>query len=235
MDRLRFHDIQGALDEAGDSALSIHYRLWGKTGTVLGLPTLKDSFSKLADNMSFLTDLLEVLEWADGEIHISGTVPKLPFACSLELHAHYSNSDIKAALDLANLESAGPMGVGVLHCRNIKTYALLITFQKTEREFSPTTMYADYPISRDLLHWESQSNTTQNSVTGQNLIHHMERGYTILIFVRAAKKRNGIATPFIYLGPAARVSFESERPIKMVWRLYNPMPADIFEENRRGG
>jgi len=89
----------------------------------------------------------------------------------------------------------------------MKTYALLITLQKTEQEFSPSTMYADYPISRELLHWETQSNTTQNSDTGQNLIYHRERGYTILIFVRAAKRRNGITTSFTYLGHVDRVSY----------------------------
>ncbi|MCA1786701.1 MAG: DUF3427 domain-containing protein [Desulfobacteraceae bacterium] len=57
-----------------------------------------------------------------------------------------------------------------------KAYALLITFQKTEKEFSPITMYADYPISRSLLHWESQSNTALDSPTGQNLVHHTARG-----------------------------------------------------------
>ncbi|WP_040012227.1 DUF3427 domain-containing protein [Desulfotignum phosphitoxidans] len=64
----------------------------------------------------------------------------------------------------------------MLHFRDIKAYALLITFQKTEKEFSPTTMYADYPISRSLLHWESQSNTALDSPTGQNLVHHQDRG-----------------------------------------------------------
>ncbi|MBI5096730.1 MAG: DUF3427 domain-containing protein [Nitrospirae bacterium] len=136
---------------------------------------------------------------------------------------------------MATLESAGTTAVGVLYFRNIKAYAALITFQKTEREFSPGTMYADYPISRELLHWESQSNTRRDSDTGQNLIHHMKRDDTILIFVRAAKRKNGITTPFTYLGPADRVSYESERPIKIIWRLHHPMPADIFEENRRGG
>jgi len=41
-----------------------------------------------------------------------------------------------------------------MHFAEQKTYALLVTFQKTEKEFSPSTMYADYPISRELLHWE---------------------------------------------------------------------------------
>jgi hypothetical protein len=97
------------------------------------------------------------------------------------------------------------------------------------------TMYADYPISRELLHWESQSNTSQHSPTGQNLLDHARRGYTILLFARDQKKLNDCTVPFSYLGPADRVSYESERPIKMVWRLRHPMPVVMFEENRRGG
>ena len=95
-------------------------------------------------------------------------------------------------------------------------------------------MYADYPISRELLHWESPASTTQASNTGQNLIQHSERGYSILIFARATKRRYGLAAPFVYLGPAAVVSHESEQPIRMVWKLQHPMPAEMFEENRRG-
>jgi hypothetical protein len=138
-------------------------------------------------------------------------------------------------LGQATLETAGQTGVGVLHFPTVRAYALLITYQKTERDFSPSTMYADYPISRELLHWESQSNTAQESETGQNLIHHADRGYTILIFARDQKKTNGSAAPFVYLGPADRVTFESERPIKIVWRLRYPIPVEMYEKNRRGG
>ena len=96
-------------------------------------------------------------------------------------------------------------------------------------------MYADYPISRELLHWESPSNTTQASDSGQNLIRFDERGYTILIFARSSKRVDGRTAPFTFLGPASLVQFQQERPIQMVWRLANPMPAAMFEENRRGG
>ena len=235
VNRLRLHDIDGALEVAAGLAIPIHYRLWNKPGKALEITTLKESYLRISRNVSILSDLEEVLEWAEEETRIGGITSELPFTCSLELHAQYGNSDIKAALGMATLESAGPTGVGVLHFRDIKAYALLITFQKTEREFSPSTMYADYPISRELLHWESQSSTTQANDTGQNLIHHREWGYSILIFVRAAKKRNGITIPFTYLGPADLVSYEGERPIKMIWRLHHLLPTEIFEENRRGG
>jgi hypothetical protein len=96
-------------------------------------------------------------------------------------------------------------------------------------------MYADYPMSREMLHWESLSNTSESSVTGQNLINHEQRGYTVLFFARATEREDGRAVPFTYLGPATRLSHRSERPIQMVWKLRHLMPAELFEENRRGG
>jgi hypothetical protein len=96
-------------------------------------------------------------------------------------------------------------------------------------------MYADYPTSRERMHWESPSNSTQASETGQNLIHHLDRSYTILIFARSVKKFEGETVPFTFLGPASRISHQHERPIQMIWQLSHPMPAAMFEENRRGG
>jgi hypothetical protein len=231
---LRDGQIPNALSIAGDDAMRVHYRLWGKPGAALGTQTLNESFSRLAQNTALLNDALEIIEWAADESRVGGQSPSLPFPCPFELHAHYGSDDIKAGLGKATMQTSGERGVGIFHFADIKAYMLLVTFQKSERDFSPSTMYADYPISRELMHWESQANTPQNTETGQNLIHHAKRGYTILIFARDVRKRNGIAVPFTYLGPATRVSFQSERPIQMVWRLTHAMPAEMLEENRRG-
>lgn len=230
---------QGAINEAlkiaGNSVMSVYYRLWGDKGSNLGISTLDDAFRRFAKNPSILADLEEILAWSFDTTEVSGQRPDLAYTCALELHANYGIKEIQAAFGRANLETAGQTGVGSFHFPEFKTYVLLITFQKTEKEFSPSTMYADYPISRELLHWESQSTTSQQSETGQNLMHHQERGYTILVFTRDKKRRNDVTVPFTYLGPVERVSYESERPIKMVWRLRHQMPVEIFEDNRRGG
>jgi superfamily II DNA or RNA helicase/HKD family nuclease len=227
--------ISEALVLAGDAVMPLYYRLWGDKGNKLGITSLEDAFRRLSANPSILADLDEILAWSLDTTEVSGQMPDLPFACPLELHAQYGIKEIQSVFGRANLETAGQTGVGSFHFSEVKAYALLITFQKTEKEFSPSTMYADYPISRELLHWESQSTTSQPSETGQNLVHHKERGYTILVFARDQKKRNGVTVPFTYLGPVERVSYESERPIKMVWRLQHQMPAEMFEDNRRGG
>lgn len=230
---------QGAVAEAmtiaGNSIMSIYYRIWGDKGINIGITSLEDAFHRLAKNPTIIADLDEILSWSLDTTAVSGQIPELPFTCPLELHAQYSGKEIQSVFGKANLETSGQTGVGVFHFPEAKAYALLVTFQKTEKEFSPSTMYADYPISRELLHWESQANTAQHHNDGQNLIHHIERGYTILVFARVQKKRNGVTVPFTYLGPVERVSFESERPIKMVWRLRHQMSVEMFEDNRRGG
>ena len=228
-------DPVAALTEAGESALVTHYRIWGKPGRALGMENIGESFRRAVRNPSVLRDLEEVFAWADEESRIGGITQNLPFPCALELHATYGSDEIKAALGGASFESAGVTGVGWLHFQKIKTFAALVTFQKTEKEFSPSTMYQDYPISRELLHWETQAQTSQASNTGQNLIHHVDRGYTMLFFVRSRKKVDGTTAPYTYLGSAKLVSFQSERPIQMVWRLDHSMPVEMFEGNRRGG
>lgn len=117
--------------------------------------------------------------------------------------------------------------------KDLKCYVHLITFRKSEKDFSPTTRYQDYPISRTYLHWESQSTTTQESPTGQNYIHFRERGYTILFFARLERQTGSETTPFLFLGPAKQLrSFKGNRPITAVWKLEYLMSASLFEEAR---
>ena len=233
---LKDHEIKSAIELSDPTLYSVYYRLWGDKGSNLGINVMEDAFSRMAKNRSIIDDMLEILEWAEDNSDISGDIVELPFSCQLELHARYNLNDIMAALGIANLQTSGPRGIGVIHVPELKTYALLVTFQKTEKEFSPSTRYADYPVSREILHWESQSNTALHHQDGQNLTDHRERGYTVLFFARDVKqKRNGPTVPFTYLGPAEMISYEEERPIRFLWRLRSPMPAEMFETNRKGG
>ncbi len=231
LEHLTRDDVEAALSEAGPAAMAIHYQLWGKTGSEIGVDSLAESFERLAANKSILQDCMEILELTADRSRIVWYSDETPF----EVHASYTNPDIQSLLGATSLTSPGQQGVGVLHFPDVRVYALLVTFQKAENEFSPSTMYADYPISADRLHWESQSNTRQASPTGQNLINHETRGYRILIFARERKKEAGFTLPFTYLGKANHVSHESERPIKFVWQLHHPMPAEMFENCRKGG
>src|SRR6185503_427390 len=73
---------------------------------------------------------------------------------------------------------------GVRWIEPYKLDLFLVTLNKSEEHFSPTTRYRDYPISPRLFHWESQSTTTAASRMGQRYIHHQEQGSRVLLCVR---------------------------------------------------
>lgn len=216
-----------------EQSIALHYLLWGQKAQTIGIRNVRESFEKWRGNKSIAQDAAEIASWRRRTQPYPCRDMRLPFPCSLKLHAAYGLSEIKSALRLNSLEKPGPTGVGVLHSTELKTYAHLVTFRKVEQDFTPTTLYKDYPISPNLLHWQSQSTTAQSSPTGQNYMNFKERGYTILFFVRVEKKTDDIAAPFICLGRASDlISCDGDRPISTVWQLENPMPAALFEDAR---
>jgi superfamily II DNA or RNA helicase/HKD family nuclease len=210
-----------------EAATMLHSLLWQKPGSDLGVSSLGESFDLLRQNPMSLSDLVEVAEYSLETTTAKGGrhYPNLP----LELHAHYGNSEIQAAFGRNLLTTHPQSGPGVLHFEELKSYALLVTLKKSERDFSPTTMFKDYPISRTLFHWESQAKTTQESPTGQNLIRHAERGYSVFLFIREIKKQGNKTLPFQFMGKVRHFWHEGERPISFKWELEHPMPAELLE------
>lgn len=101
---------------------------------------------------------------------------------------------------------------------------LAFTLDKTSGGFSPTTRYRDYAISRELIHWESQSATRADSATGRRYQHHVEQGTGIMLFARLRYDDRA----FWFLGPATYVTHESEQPMAITWHLSILLPGDLF-------
>ena len=156
--------------------------------------------------------------------------PELPFDCPLELHANYTRDEILTALGNWKLGSTPEMREGVKYLPEINTDIFMVTLNKSEKQYSPTTMYLDYAISDDLFHWQSQSTTSVESPTGQRYIKGTG---TILLFVRENRKSDGIASSYCFLGPANCVSHNGSKPINVTWRLRYKMPARLCRMTER--
>jgi hypothetical protein len=219
------------LDDKSDRLLLMtDFSLWGKEG----LPASSaDSLARLRANPTLRAELADLLRY---RLSCLDEVPpqiKLPFLCPLTLHALYTRDEILAALGDWTRTKQKEMREGVRYLREIQTDIFFVTLNKTEKEFSPTTMYQDYAINERLFHWQSQSTTSAGSPTGKRYIQHEELGHTILLFGREDKKANGLATPFFFLGPARYVSHAGSRPMSITWRLEYPLPAKLMRRMGR--
>ncbi|EDL58635.1 DEAD/DEAH box helicase [Gimesia maris] len=209
----------------------LYVTLWGKTG--LGW-TIQESKNRLFDNQAAKQDLVSVLDFCFQKapsLH-AGRLPEV--SGPLTIHAQYTRDEILVGLGHWSLEHRPDHREGVLHLKNKKIDAFFVTLQKTEEEYSPTTMYEDYLISHELFHWQSQSNTSSESPTGQRYIKHQSCGYTPLLFVRETKKQtSGLASPYYYLGPCKYVSHTGDRPMSIIWRLQHAVPAKLYRQMAR--
>jgi len=145
----------------------------------------------------------------------------------LRVHASYQREEILAALDYANLQRRPTsMMQGVAYSEALNVDAFFVTLKKSEADYSPTTMYRDYPISPTLFHWESQNATSIASPAGQR---YLNGSSTVLLFCRNEHKGEYDTAPYVLLGPASHVNHVGERPIAITWKLQHAMPSTFFD------
>jgi superfamily II DNA or RNA helicase len=149
----------------------------------------------------------------------------------LRLHATYGRDEILAAFGRLTPGARYSHQAGPWWHEPAQTEVLFITLEKNAKHYSPTTLYRDYAISRELFHWESQNITRIESPSGQRYLNQRTNGVRILLAVRATRTDPwGATRPYTLLGPADYVEHRGERPIAITWRLRNPIPADLYEE-----
>ena len=209
------------------------YTLWQKSSAEAGFADAREALTLWADQGALTEELRQLLTLQFDGFTILPQPAGLPYACALEVYCTYSRDQIFAALGVANPSSVRE---GVRYLADKKTDVFLVTLNKTEQEFSDTTLYEDYSIDESLFHWQSQSRTTPESPTGQRYLHQKERGGHVLLFVRERKKEsNGSTMNYTFLGQAHLVSWSGSQPISIIYHLDHPIPAKYITTTDSSG
>jgi superfamily II DNA or RNA helicase/HKD family nuclease len=225
------HDAGTASEEADAlRRVMLQVGLWGEPGLAMDESA---AWARLLRNASVVHDLREVLELRRRQTQVLSPATDVPGCGPLAVHAHYSRNEILVALGMwrGGENRRRMVNEGVLHVPDRRLDVFFVTLRKTETEYSPTTMYADYALSERLFHWQSQSTTAVDSKTGRRYVGHREQGWTPLLFVRETRKLpTGATAPYAFLGPCEYVSHEGSRPISIVWRTQYPIPARLLRD-----
>ena len=144
-------------------------------------------------------------------------LPEVP----LQVHATYKRNEIAEAFGF----EGQTWREGVRHEKATNSDLLLVTLNKSEEHYTPTTMYRDHVISRDRFHWESQSGSSQHTGAGQR---YLERSSRPLLFMRFER-----TDPYLFIGQGDLESARGNRPIAITWKLRTPLPEDVFQAARR--
>ncbi len=222
-----------SLDELQKRMLQMLYiTVWGKSADSWDDLDVLDNIYSLSDSPILLEELIQLLQYRYEQIDFIDEPVDLGFECPLDLHCTYTRDQLLVAMDFMK-PSTVREGVKWLPDKQLDVF--FVTLNKSDKDYSPTTMYNDYSINESLFHWQSQSTTADSSPTGQRYIHHKERGSKVLLFVREFKtdRVSGSTEAYTYLGTASYVKHQGSKPMNITWRLDRPIPAKFLKKTNK--
>ncbi len=225
--RYRIEDFDGVQQKMWQM---LQFTIWQKSNEDCGFTDPLEGFRQIAKSPVMLAEMLELLYYNYEKIDFIDEPVQTEYDCPLDVHCSYTRDQILVALDFMKPDTVRE---GVKYLEDKKTDLLFVTLNKSDRDYSPTTMYHDYSINSELFHWQSQSTTTPQSKTGQRYIHHRQMGTYVMLFVREYKSTKLGAAPYTFLGLADYVKSEGSKPLDIVWKLRKPIPAKYLRKTNQ--
>ncbi|MCC5816654.1 MAG: DUF3427 domain-containing protein, partial [Leptospira sp.] len=220
-------------------AIMVYMDFWNEIGTKCKHESIEHSFEKLklfADRKDELIQLLEIridsLRHEEFSMD-SNAYPSLT-NCPLRMHARYARDQILTAFGQHSFEKKSSSREGVLDMQDINTELLFVTLQKTEKNYSPTTMYNDYAITERLFHWQTQNTARPDKGKGLSYIEQSQNQKTILLFVREKNRDEyGKTMGYVNLGPVHYFSHEGSQPMSITWKLDHSIPPFLWRDTAK--
>jgi hypothetical protein len=215
-------------------ALSLHYDIFQSDGPSSGTANLRESLLRLQSNPVMLSEIREVTEHLLNELDIIEKPLESDPDFPLHIHGRYNRDQILVAMRLHTWERASSNREGVANNNDINAESLFITLNKSEEDYSPSTLYEDYALNEQLFHWQSQNASVPERGRGLSYVEHQQNGKEILMFVREHNKdHNGLTMSYVFLGPCEYVNHEGARPMNIQWSLAEPIPTYLLNESRK--
>ncbi|MDE6078016.1 MAG: DUF3427 domain-containing protein, partial [Muribaculaceae bacterium] len=152
---------------------------------------------------------------------------KVADGSEIELYGCYSADEIHLMLE----DKPGRWQVlGTQYNKDKKFAMVFVTLNKSDKEYSPSTLYEDYAISQSQFHWQSMNKTQELSEEGQRIINQKENGWKYILFVRDSKTDEfGNTNGYYCLGLMDFNSSHGECPMNVVWDMHDPIPGFVLE------
>ncbi|MBT2729816.1 DUF3427 domain-containing protein [Bacillus sp. ISL-75] len=223
---MKYIDEQTVHDEEEQLMLAIfYYSFYNAHPVSEGFASLKDGVAKVIAQPEFKEEIKEILQFLYQSLETLEIENDFEFISPLGVHCRYNTSQVLAALGYYNESKSPAFREGVKHFEDKNLDIFFITLNKSEKDFSPSTLYDDYAINERLFHWQTQSRVAEGSKIAERYIHNKKRNHQIALFVREYKKENGYTSPFVFLGTADHVSHSGSKPMNFIWQLNEEMPS----------
>ena len=209
---------------------NLFYKKADKNGPETDMSSLPTLLKKLNDYPLFVKEIKELVEYKLDNLEIVTEPLSDTVDPGIEAYGCYNRNEIltlfnipEAMKSLTFTQQSGIVPV------DDNTELFFVTLNKSEKEFSPTSMYKDYVISEHKFHWQSQNKDTIKG-SGSRYINQKTNGKKFILFVRETKNDGfGNTNPFYCFGYVDYITSTGEKPMSIEWEVEKPIMAKFLE------
>ncbi len=205
-------------------AVMLYYTLYIDKVSRVGFADIEEAFAHLKSYPLFVQELKQLTDYllANLEMKTFSVGEGLPIA--LEQYGCYTREEVFAIFgrQTADKRMQGSVA-GVFNIEELNTELFFVTLNKSDKDFSASTMYDDYVVSENQFHWKSQ-NTDTHSGRGRRFVEQATNKKKFLLFVREYKHDGfGNTCPFYCFGLIDYISSRDDKPMSIDWRMHQPI------------
>lgn len=223
-------NFEALMEEEKIMCLMLHYDVWQEPGG----DSLEESIKRIGQNEVLTMEIIELLEILIDKIDFLEMDIKLSYTQPLKVHGRFTRDQILAAFGFHTFDNKSNNREGVAFSDKKRTELLFITLDKSEDDYSPSTLYEDFAINETLFHWQSQNAVRPDKGRGLAYINHIIEERKILLFVRERNEDEfGNTMAFVFLGEGIIEEYSGKKPMSIKWRLQEPMPPFIWKQSAK--
>lgn len=202
-----------------------YYTFYNKIPIKEGFISMKEALQNIKSSKCLNFEVNQICDYLYNNLNLKTVKNDLSFYSPLEVYGIYNQAQIYSGLGVFNAKYSGPMLQGVWYLKEKNHDIFLCTLNKEESHFGESISYNDYPINEELFSWQTQNSVSTNSEILNRYIHSDGR---VSLFVRINRKEYGNASAYMYLGEAKYISCDGSKPVTIVWKLNNKIPAEYL-------
>lgn len=204
--------------------IMLYYTLFIDKTSKVGLNSIEEGFALLKNYPLFISELQELCDYLLSNIETKTFAVGEDMPLALEQYGCYTREEIFAIFgrQTADKRMQGSVS-GSFNIDELNTELLFVTLNKSEKDFSASTMYDDYVVSENQFHWKSQ-NTDTHAGRGRRFVEQAINKRKFLLFVRENKRDGfGNTCPFYCFGLVDYISSRDDKPMSIDWRMHQPI------------
>lgn len=205
-------------------SVMLYYTLYIDKISKLGFQSIEEGLQSFANYPMFVSEMKELVDLLLSKIEMKTFSLGEGLPVALEQYGCYTREEVFTIFgrQTADKRMQGSVA-GVFKIEEMNTELFFVTLNKSEKDFSASTMYDDYVVSENQFHWKSQ-NTDTHQGSGKRFVEQSLNKKKFLLFVRENIKDGfGNTCPFYCFGLIDYISSRDDKPMSIDWRMRHPI------------